>query len=68
MMSEQPLASPSTARLTWRPVLSVWQRFMCEWLVIGCLGVAIVSTSEGVMTGVQARNKNLGGELLCYVW
>ena len=43
MMSEQPLASLSTTRSTWRPVLSVWQRFMCEWLVIGCLGVAIVS-------------------------
>ena len=27
-----------------------------------------VSTSEGVMTDVQARKKNLGGELLCYVW
>ena len=36
--------------------------------VLGGLGVAVVSTSEGVMTGVQARKKNLGGELLCYVW
>ena len=36
--------------------------------VRGGLGVAVVSTSEGVMTGVQARKKNLGGELLCYVW
>jgi small subunit ribosomal protein S8 len=36
--------------------------------VRGGLGVAIVSTSEGVMTGTQARNKNIGGELLCYVW
>jgi len=32
------------------------------------MGTAIVSTSEGVMTGVQARKKNLGGELLCFVW
>ena len=32
------------------------------------LGVAVLSTSEGVMTGAQARKKNLGGELLCYVW
>jgi small subunit ribosomal protein S8 len=32
------------------------------------MGTAIVSTSEGIMTGVQARKKNLGGELLCYVW
>ncbi|MGD0614014.1 MAG: 30S ribosomal protein S8 [Verrucomicrobiota bacterium] len=36
--------------------------------VLGGLGVAVVSTPEGVMTGVQARKKNLGGELLCYVW
>jgi len=36
--------------------------------VRGGLGVAVVSTSEGVMTDVQARKKNLGGELLCYIW
>ncbi len=36
--------------------------------VLGGLGVAIVSTSEGVMTGTQARKKNLGGEVLCFVW
>ena len=36
--------------------------------VLGGLGVALVSTPEGVMTGVDARKKNLGGELLCYVW
>ena len=33
----------------------------------GGLGVAIMSTSEGVMTGKQAWRKGLGGELLCYV-
>jgi small subunit ribosomal protein S8 len=36
--------------------------------VRGGLGVAVLSTSEGVMTGNQARKKNLGGELVCYVW
>ena len=36
--------------------------------VRGGLGVAVVSTSEGVMTGQDARKKNIGGELLCYVW
>ena len=36
--------------------------------VRGGLGVAIVSTSEGVLTDAQARKKNLGGELLCYIW
>ena len=32
------------------------------------LGVAIMSTSKGVMTGEQARRQGLGGEVLCYVW
>ena len=36
--------------------------------VRGGLGTAIVSTSQGVMSGTQARKNNLGGELLCYVW
>ncbi|MEO6035660.1 MAG: 30S ribosomal protein S8 [Verrucomicrobiota bacterium] len=36
--------------------------------VRGGLGVSIVSTSEGVMTGNEARKKNIGGELLCYIW
>lgn len=36
--------------------------------VRGGLGVAIISTSEGIMSDYQARRKNLGGELLCYVW
>jgi small subunit ribosomal protein S8 len=36
--------------------------------VRGGLGVAVVSTSEGIMTDNQARKKNIGGELLCYVW
>ncbi len=36
--------------------------------VLGGLGTAILSTSQGVMTGTQARKQNLGGELVCYVW
>jgi small subunit ribosomal protein S8 len=36
--------------------------------VRGGLGVAVVSTSEGLLTDTQARRKNLGGELICYVW
>lgn len=35
--------------------------------VVGGLGVAIVSTSSGVMTGHQAWRKGIGGELLCYI-
>ena len=36
--------------------------------VLGGLGVAILSTPKGVLTGVQAKRENQGGELLCYVW
>jgi len=36
--------------------------------VLGGLGVAILSTPEGVMTGQLARQKSIGGEVLCYVW
>jgi len=36
--------------------------------VYGGLGVAILSTSKGVVTGQEAWRRNLGGELLCYVW
>ncbi|MDY6835822.1 MAG: 30S ribosomal protein S8 [Chloroflexota bacterium] len=36
--------------------------------VYGGLGIAVLSTSRGLMTGQQAWRQNLGGELLCYVW
>src|SRR5580692_6273127 len=32
------------------------------------LGISVLSTSQGIMTGTQARKSNLGGELICYVW
>jgi len=36
--------------------------------VYGGLGIAILSTSKGIMTGQEAWRKRLGGEILCYVW
>jgi len=36
--------------------------------VLGGLGVVIVSTSQGIMTGTEARKGQLGGEILAYVW
>ena len=36
--------------------------------VLGGFGIAVVSTSHGVMTDRQARFKGIGGEVLCYVW
>jgi small subunit ribosomal protein S8 len=36
--------------------------------VYGGLGIAILSTSKGIMTGQEAWKQHLGGEILCYVW
>ncbi len=36
--------------------------------VLGGLGIAIVSTNEGILTDKEARAKNVGGEVLAYVW
>lgn len=36
--------------------------------VIGGLGIAVISTSNGVMTDKKARELGVGGEVLCYVW
>ncbi len=36
--------------------------------VFGGLGIAIISTSKGIMTGKQAWRQGIGGELLCYIW
>ena len=42
----------------------------CEEMpkVIGGMGIAIVSTSKGIMTDKQARKENVGGEVLAFVW
>ena len=36
--------------------------------VLGGLGVAVLSTSQGLMTDREARQRRMGGEILCYVW
>jgi small subunit ribosomal protein S8 len=36
--------------------------------IYGGLGIAILSTSKGIMTGQEAWKQHLGGEILCYVW
>ena len=51
-----------------KPGLRVYARKTEIPRVLGGLGVAILSTSHGIMTGQQARKLNLGGEVLCYVW
>jgi small subunit ribosomal protein S8 len=36
--------------------------------VLGDLGIAIISTSQGVMTNFKAKELGIGGEILCYIW
>jgi small subunit ribosomal protein S8 len=36
--------------------------------VLNNLGIAIISTSQGVMTNLKAKNLGIGGEVLCYIW
>jgi len=51
-----------------RPGLRVYARKTEIPRVLGGLGIAILSTSEGVMSGRQATHQQLGGEVLAYVW
>ena len=51
-----------------RPGLRVYAKKDEVPRILGGLGLAIVSTSQGVMTDKQARKRGLGGEVLCYVW
>ena len=51
-----------------RPGLRVYRKSRQIPSVISGVGVSIVSTPQGVMSGKQARERSLGGEVLCYVW
>ena len=51
-----------------KPGLRVYARKTEIPRVLGGLGIVIVSTSQGIMTGAQAHKAQLGGEVLAYVW
>jgi len=51
-----------------KPSLRVYVQQKETPRVYGGLGIAIVSTSQGLKTGQQARRSGIGGELLCYIW
>jgi len=51
-----------------RPGLRVYARKDELPKVLGGLGIAVVSTSNGLMTDKNARKQGLGGEVLCYIW
>lgn len=51
-----------------KPGLRVYKKAKKLPKVLDGLGVAIVSTSKGLLTDRKARKENVGGEVLCYVW
>jgi small subunit ribosomal protein S8 len=50
------------------PGLRVYRKSDSVPRVLGGLGVAVLSTSQGLMTDREARQRKVGGEVLCYVW
>ena len=51
-----------------KPGLRVYSKADRVPRVLGGLGVAVLSTSQGLMTDREARSRKVGGEVLCYVW
>ena len=51
-----------------KPGLRVYSSAQKMPRILGGFGIAIISTSNGVMTADQARKEGIGGELLCYIW
>ena len=51
-----------------KPGLRVYAKATAMPRVLGGLGIAIISTSSGLMTDKQATKKGVGGEVLAYVW
>lgn len=64
--NRQPLIT--TLQRVSKPGLRVYSPSKDIPRVLGGIGIAIVSTSKGIMTDREARKQNVGGEILCYIW
>ncbi|NJL61874.1 MAG: 30S ribosomal protein S8 [Methylacidiphilales bacterium] len=64
--SRQPLIT-ALKRVS-KPGLRVYSNRKDLPRVLGGIGIAIISTSSGIMTDREARRQNVGGEVLCFVW
>lgn len=51
-----------------KPGLRVYSNSKTLPIVLDNLGIAIISTSKGVMTNLKAKELGIGGEILCYIW
>ncbi|MCB0987109.1 MAG: 30S ribosomal protein S8 [Microthrixaceae bacterium] len=66
--SPERIRTISGLRRVSKPGLRVYKAASEVPRVLGGLGVAVVSTSQGLMTDREARKRNVGGEVLCFVW
>jgi len=66
--SQERARSISGIRRVSKPGLRVYRGADKLPRVLGGLGVAVLSTSQGLMTDREARQRKVGGEVLCYVW
>ncbi|MCU0536664.1 MAG: 30S ribosomal protein S8 [Hydrococcus sp. Prado102] len=64
--NRQPLIN--TLKRVSKPGLRVYSTSKDLPRVLGGIGIAIVSTSRGIMTDREARKQKIGGEVLCYIW
>uniref|UniRef100_A0A8F8SVG2 Small ribosomal subunit protein uS8c n=2 Tax=Halocarpus TaxID=120590 RepID=A0A8F8SVG2_9CONI len=58
----------TTLKRTSKPGLRIYSNSQEIPKVLGGMGIVILSTSQGIMTDREARQKQIGGEILCYVW
>jgi len=58
----------TTLRRISKPGLRIYSNHKEIPRVLGGMGIVILSTSQGIMTDREAREKQVGGEILCYVW
>lgn len=66
--SPERLRTISGLRRVSKPGLRVYSKAEEIPRVLGGLGVAVLSTNQGLMTDREARKRRVGGEVLCYVW
>jgi small subunit ribosomal protein S8 len=64
--NRQPIIT--TLKRVSKPGLRVYSNCKDLPRVLGGIGIAIISTSRGIMTDREARRQNVGGEVLCYIW
>jgi small subunit ribosomal protein S8 len=64
--NRQPIIT--TLKRVSKPGLRVYSPSKDIPRVLGGIGIAIISTSKGIMTDREARRQGIGGEILCYIW